>query len=411
MKIVHISHLYHPSMGGVQTFFKNISERLVKDYGDDVTVVTANSYFGPERRLFKEIEQREEIINGVKVIRFTYWRWHLKPYNFIFRLFKRYHIKTPDWLRLQANGPFSPAMKKYLINAKADAYCGSPSNFWFMQLPLWMKCNFFYYGSIHFSEKESKDVLLKSQVKAINASTFYLANTHFEIERLVRLGVQREKIFVLGTGVDINQFQNVSKESINDYKRQLGIPVNGEVIGYAGRIELPKNILVLIKAFERIAPEHPNAYLIIAGSQSDYLQVLQDYCSGMPAEISERIKWRIAFKHDEKPLLFHSLDILCLPSPNESFGLVFLEAWSCKKPVIGAAIGAVKDVISDGEDGLLMNVGDEISLAEKLTTLLETPSLRYKMGERGFKKVQDNFTWDIIVSRLRQCYSQGINNN
>ena len=69
MKIVHVSHLYHPSAGGVQFWFKNVSERLVKDYGDDVTVVTTNSMYGPERDIFKKIEPAEETINGVKIIR------------------------------------------------------------------------------------------------------------------------------------------------------------------------------------------------------------------------------------------------------------------------------------------------------------------------------------------------------
>ncbi len=90
-------------------------------------------------------------------------------------------------------------------------------------------------------------------------------------------------------------------------------------------------------------------------------------------------------------------------------GWFFLEAWSCKKPVIGASIGAVRNVITEGEDGLLMQVNDDKNLAEKIEILLDNDSLRIKMGEKGFKKVQENYTWDIIVSKLRQCYINGVN--
>src|ERR1700712_5504237 len=115
MKIVHISHLYHPSAGGVQSFFKNISERLVKDYGDDVTVVTTNSYYGPERKIFKKVELAEEVVNGVKVIRFPYKRSHIKPYAFLYKVLAKLSIKKAEWMFLRSYGPLSSTMKSYLM--------------------------------------------------------------------------------------------------------------------------------------------------------------------------------------------------------------------------------------------------------------------------------------------------------
>ena len=404
MKIVHISHLYHPSSGGVQFFFKNISERLVKDYGDDVTVVTTNSYYGPERKIFKKIEPAEEVINGVKVIRFSYRRWHIKPYSFIYKILARLRIKNPESMVLKSNGPYSHKMKEYLQNVEADAFCASSSNYYYMQLPLWRKCNFFYYGSIHLHEDESKTFLYPTQVASMNASTLYLANTLYEKRRLEKVGVTGEKIFVLGSGVDMQPFTSVNPESVKQYKEELGIPEDGLLIGYAGRIEPTKNVITLIKAFEKIAAQFPGVYLLVAGSDSGYVAELKDYCSRLTAEISARIRFQPNFPIEKKALVFNAIDILVLPSHNESFGLVFLEAWSCKKPVIGASIGAVRAVISDGADGLLMEVNNESSLAKKLAELIGNETLRATMGENGFAKVKENYTWDIITSRLRQCY-------
>lgn len=410
MKIVHISHLYHPSSGGVQFFFKNVSERLVKDYGDDVTVVTTNSYYGPERKIFKKIEPAEEVVNGVKVIRFAYRRWHIKPFAFIYKVLAKLSIKKPEWMFLQSYGPVSSAMKKYLLNVQADAFCASSSNYYYMQLPLWRKCNFFYYGSIHLNEDETKNLLYSKQVASMNASTLYLANTLYEKKQLEKLGVINDKIFVLGTGVETGIFTSVGEGDVKQYKEELEIPEDGLLVGYVGRIEATKNVITLIKAFEKIADHLSNIYLLVAGSNSGYVAELKTYCQTLSADICKRIRFCPNFAIEKKPILFNSIDILVLPSHNESFGIVFLEAWSCKKPVIGAAIGAVKDVISDGVDGLLMEMDSVSSLSEKLTTLISDDRLRKTMGENGFVKVKENYTWDIITARLRKCYADAIKN-
>lgn len=407
MKIVHISHLYHPSRGGVQFFFKNVSERLVRNYGDDVTVVTTNSYLGPERKIFKKIEPAEETINGVKVRRFSYRRWYIKPYSFIFKVFAKLSIKKPQAMFLTAYGPISSKMKKYLLQVEADAFCGSSSNYYFMQLPLWRKCNFFYFGSIHWEYDEGKTSLYPRQVASMNASTLCFANTAYEKSRMITSGVKPEKVFVLGVGVDMEPFINVEPCQVKAFRKELSVPEDGLVIGYAGRIEKTKNVLLLIKAFENVACRAANAHLLIAGSGSDYVAELQEYCNRLPKQITARIKWQINFADEKKATVFNSLDILVLPSGNESFGIVFLEAWSCKKAVIGTSIGAVKDVISDGVDGFLMQIDNQASLEEKLTRLIEDEELRKVMGEQGFEKVKQNYTWDIITSRLRKCYVDG----
>ncbi|HEX8333456.1 MAG TPA: hypothetical protein VF622_12580, partial [Segetibacter sp.] len=223
MKIVHISHLYHPSKGGVQTFFKNISERLVKDYGDNVTVVTTDSIYGPERTIYKNAGPHKEIINGVNVIRFPYRRWHIKPYRLLSKVFNKLSFTMPEKFTLQAYGPYSKSMKKYLMEVDADAFCGSSISYHYMQLPLWKQCNFFFYGSIHLDEDESKHAIFSTQLKAIKASTLYLANTAYEKQRLEKIGVDADKIFVLGTGVSIEDFV-VKDEDVSSFRKELGIP-------------------------------------------------------------------------------------------------------------------------------------------------------------------------------------------
>ena len=103
-------------------------------------------------------------------------------------------------------------------------------------------------------------------------------------------------------------------------------------------------------------------------------------------------------------MMLHAADIFVLPSASESFGVVFLEAWACKKPVIGAATGAVSSVVNNGIDGLLFNHGDEKDLAEKLALLIADPQLRQTMGNNGYKKIQEKYAWPVITKKFREAY-------
>lgn len=407
MKIVHVCHLYHPSAGGVQYWFKNVSERLARDYGDDVTVVTTNSFYGPERNIFKQVNPAKETINGVHVIRFPYRRWHLKLVDLLLKVFIVTKLKIPEWLLMLKYGPHSRQMKRYLLSTEADVICASSSNYVYMQLPLWRRCRFLYFGSIHLPENEDAPVLMKTQLESIRSSYLYLANTNYEKQRLVKAGVEQDKIAVLGVGVDPAVF-NIDMQQAEDFRTRLDVHKQDVLIAYVGRIEPTKSVAVLIKAFEKIAPNEPGIHLLIAGSGSQHAKELMAYCEKLNSNISSRIHWKLDFSSSEKAAIFHSLDILVLPSSNESFGIVFLEGWICKKPVVGVEIGAVSNVVENDRNGLLFKKNDVESLADKLMKLADNEQLREQFGRAGYEKAMANYTWDIITARLRGYYTQAV---
>lgn len=88
--------------------------------------------------------------------------------------------------------------------------------------------------------------------------------------------------------------------------------------------------------------------------------------------------------------------------------MVFLEAWSFFKPVIGANIGAVASLISDGVDGLLFAPGNAEDLTNKIETLILDADMRNTLGVNGNKKFNEHFTWDIVAEKFRQVYLMAI---
>jgi glycosyltransferase involved in cell wall biosynthesis len=96
-------------------------------------------------------------------------------------------------------------------------------------------------------------------------------------------------------------------------------------------------------------------------------------------------------------------EFLCLPSEQESFGGVYVEAWSMRKAVIAGRIGPLSCVVEDGTDGLLSSQDPE-ELASAVQSLLSNPAAATAMGEAGYKKVQEHYTWDHIAAQTMSLY-------
>lgn len=107
-------------------------------------------------------------------------------------------------------------------------------------------------------------------------------------------------------------------------------------------------------------------------------------------------------KHD----LLAAADLLAMPSRTDSFGIVYLEAWLAGKPVIGARVWAMDEVIADGVDGLLVPFGDPAATAKAIAGLLADPTRRAQMGAAGRAKVLARYTWDHAYAQVRDAYAR-----
>jgi glycosyltransferase involved in cell wall biosynthesis len=104
---------------------------------------------------------------------------------------------------------------------------------------------------------------------------------------------------------------------------------------------------------------------------------------------------------DDLQAYFQHCDIFTLPSKKEGFGIVYLEAMQYKKPVIAVNYGGPTDVILDGETGFLCEYDDEQCLADKIDLLFNDPTLSQKLGENGYQRLMDNFTYDHYRKNLK----------
>lgn len=145
----------------------------------------------------------------------------------------------------------------------------------------------------------------------------------------------------------------------------------------------------LVDAFTQLNKNHPNVQLTLAGTRVETESILHDF----PEHCRKQIK--VVEKANEAELieLYKDHDIFCLPALFEGMPLVLLEAMACGLPSITTANNGMKDLIRHEENGLLIPRRDSDALFKALTTLVEHPELRSKLGYQAYQDVRQGYTW------------------
>lgn len=160
----------------------------------------------------------------------------------------------------------------------------------------------------------------------------------------------------------------------------------------AGRLVTQKNFVSLIRAFRLVANEHPDWVLEIYGEGR-----LRNELQNLIEE--QNLTNNVCLKGYTSEVQMKMIDASCfvMSSKFEGFGLVLIEAMRCGLPVVSYACPCgPKDIITDGEDGFLVPLGDEKMLAEKICYLIEHPDIRKNMGQAALKKAE-KYSMDNIV--------------
>ena len=220
----------------------------------------------------------------------------------------------------------------------------------------------------------------------------------------------REDTQVIPMGVDTNLFSRSEKVDIIRKKYEI----DGNVLLFVGRLIRVKGVYYLIKALPEVLKQHPKTKLLIVGSGPEKRRLMQ---LSAELEILNKVVFIDEVLQEDLIPLYSIANILALPSiidvtgETEGLGVVLLEAMACRVPVIGSDVGGIRDIIIDGETGLLSEQKNSDSLAEKIIQLLSDEQLRKKVIENGFKLVKDKYTWEVISNRFLNIYMEVIKKN
>ncbi len=215
-------------------------------------------------------------------------------------------------------------------------------------------------------------------------------------------GVSKEKIRLIYRGVDLNEFKFHKKE-ITPARQQ-------KVIGIIGRITPLKGHKHFIKALPGILSEFPKAKALIVGEapehKSSYLDELKRMVDDL--DLSDKVEFLGNVK--DVPGILKRLDLLVLSTTTqEAFGRVVIEAGAVGVPVLATKVGGVVELIEHEKEGLLVEPANAHAIADAAVRLLKDRKLADECIRNLRKKVEDNFSLEVLVRKTIDVYKDVVN--
>ena len=389
LRILVISEHYYPTRGGSVTYVHNLCASLAKS-GFSVYLVVPDGDGQPRERWEKE---GSFYIHRVSVSK----RFRKERYFPIFLSREFLSIISeiqPDIIHI-AYGFFAPLCMRLLNNKKIpiawtvhnvppaehvfNVFRNEVINalfrdMYFKVVSVFSTCCFRYYNY--------------NKIICVSKSTE---------EKVIQKGVPQNKVCIVPNG--ISTFIDSGKSYNTEGKRNgFTVLTVGGIIEHKGQLEVVKAAPYVLEAFPKtvfvfVGPIRSPAYLEAIKSTAESLGV-QDHIR-ITGEVSDEILHKY----------YDACDVYLQPSLQEGFCITIMEAMAHGKPVVGAAVGAIPDLIG-GDRGILLNDLSEGSISQALISLLGDIDLRHNFSERGKKYIIDTYSWGKVAQKTEQLYQE-----
>jgi glycosyltransferase involved in cell wall biosynthesis len=218
----------------------------------------------------------------------------------------------------------------------------------------------------------------------VSLSTAAIAVSDYVAQHSMPVGLPKHVVY---NPVDLKRF-----DAARDIRRELGFEDHHILVSFLGQIRGIKGVGDFIEMAKRLS--HPDARFLIAGECRDPKKTADAYSESTLVEAfggDPRLRYLGYLSRVED--LYRTSDIVVVPSRwQEPLGLINIEAGACRKPVVATRSGGIPEIITDGDNGYLVEIGDVEALCSKVATLIEDPALRQRMGEAARARVEADFT-------------------
>ena len=378
---------YH--YGGPVSSISDLCSALVS-LGLDVTVFTTNA--NGETTLPINID-KEIVIDGVKVFRYPVKN---QKSNFFFSptMVKglREHIKEFDLVHIHSIWNFPGIPAAFYSNKFNIPYIHSARGSLIMENQPGVYLNNIK-KRIYFNLFLTRSFQNSAAVHYTAIQEYYQSDSKFR---------SISSAFVVGNGINCSDFEPIYSKQ--DAKKQLTIENVGptsEIITYIGRLHSRKGLDYLIKAFNLVLDERPNAHLILAGPDYGYKDVLQKLVKDLGLET--HVHFTGFVNPDKRLLLLNSSDIFALPSWRENFGISIAEAMACAIPVLVSKNVCIQNEIVEDGAGIATDLSvDQIALA--ILRILSDEQFKVQMGQRAYSSVRNRYDRLVVAEKMALAY-------
>jgi colanic acid/amylovoran biosynthesis glycosyltransferase len=238
--------------------------------------------------------------------------------------------------------------------------------------------------------------LLPAYQKMFETVPRFLPNCHHLLEEAHKMGCPPDKLEVYFIEKDLDLFSYIDRSS-----RRGSRPV----ILTAARLYWRKGYIYALEAMRILKQRGIEFEYWIAGDGEQRNEIelgIKDF------DIGDRVKMLGAKNNQELCKVMHGADIFLLTSVSEGLGAVVSEAHATGLPVVATRVGGIPECMLEGETGLLAESRDSMGLADHLQYLIEHPEIRWEMGRKARRFVEENFEQGMLIDRLIKIYQEVI---
>jgi len=255
------------------------------------------------------------------------------------------------------------------------------------------------------------DARVIGEAQVVTVAERLIANTADEARELVTLyGADPGRVEVVHPGVDLDVFRPTDASAA---RARLGLPADGVVLLFVGRIQPLKAPDLLLRAATRMIEAEPSLrerlVVAIVGSPSGSGLAAPEHLHKLAATlgIADLVRFERPVPQRDLADWYRAATVTVVPSYSESFGLVALESQACGTPVVGAAVGGLRTAVADGRSGVLIDGHNPESYADVIRRIAIEPRLRAHLA-RGAGDHAVRFGWSASAATLLDVYGKAI---
>src|SRR5450830_396830 len=247
---------------------------------------------------------------------------------------------------------------------------------------------------------------LIGEQQLVDVADALVASTDDERSALMEhYGADPGRVFVVPPGVDLALFQSESHTRVQ-LRRLLGLPESGHLVLFAGRVQPLKGPDVLVRALGVLAATGREVpHLVVLGGPSGRPTAVRELSAlAATTGVGGDVVLRPPVPRTELARWYRAADVVAMPSRSESFGLVAIEAQASGTPVLAAAVGGLRSVVTDGVSGTLVPGHDPAVWADAIADHLADTGARARLAV-GARRVAERFGWDAAAEQMLKVYA------
>jgi glycosyltransferase involved in cell wall biosynthesis len=219
-------------------------------------------------------------------------------------------------------------------------------------------------------------------------------------------GIPSNKVRLIPNAVDTARFIPVDTTQKMRLRQKLGLPQEGNIAIYTGRLVSYKGLPLLLQVWKEICCRHENALLLLAGTGGLDIHnceaELHEYV--VSSNMEKNVQFLGAVNNVEEFL--QAADLFAFPTENDAFPSSVVEAMACGLPVIATPVGAIKTIVIHEETGWLIQPKNDQQLFDALHVLLSNRLLASKLGQAASRSVQERYSAITVTGKYSSLFQE-----